>query len=150
MKAACLSIVVILSLVLQTRLSFWGVSPALTIVIVFYLGVRHGSLKGILFGSLIGIIEDSISGNILGPNLLAKGLVGYSSSFISSSLFRWTPLLGMTGIFVLTIIDSVIVLLFKAAYETAPAVFYGIIPMVLFRGLINSVFGFFIKPKNAD
>lgn len=150
MRAACILIAVVLSLVFQTRLSFFGVSPALTIAVVYYLGVRYGSLKGILLGSLIGLIEDSISGNILGPNLLANGLVGYSSSFISLSLFRWTPLLGMTGIFVLTIIDSLGVLLFKAIYETAPAVFHGTIPVILFRGLMNSIFGIFIKPKNAD
>lgn len=150
MKVACLLIAVVISLVFQTRASFFGVSPALTVAVVYYLGVRHGTLKGILLGSVIGLMEDSLSGGLLGPNLLAKGLVGYSSSFISVSLFRWTPLLGMTGSFVLTVIDSIVVLLFKAVYETAPAVFYGTIPIILFRGIINSIFGFFIKPKNAD
>lgn len=150
MRAACLLIALVFSLVFQTRVSFFGVSPALTTAVVYYLGMRYGSLKGILFGSLTGLIEDSISGGLLGPNLLAKGFVGYSSSFISAGMFRWTPLLGMTGIFLLTIIEGVTVLLFKAIYETTPAAFYGAIPIILLRGLINSVLGIFIKPKNAD
>lgn len=150
MKSACLLIAVVISLVVQARVSLFGVSPALTVAVVYYIGVRHGSLKGILLGSLVGLVEDSISGCLLGPNILAKGFVGYSASFVSLSLFRWTPLLGMTGIFVLTIIDGIIVLLFKALYETAPAVFYGTIPAIFFRGLMNSIFGVFIKPKNAD
>lgn len=150
MRKACLLIAVVISLVVQARVSFFGVSPALTVAVVYYMGIRNGSLKGMLLGSLVGLVEDSISGGLLGPNLLAKGFVGYSASFINLNLFRWTPLLGMTGIFVLTIIDGVIVLLFKAIYETAPAVFYGTIPSILSRGLMNSIFGILIKPKNAD
>lgn len=150
MKTACLLIVLIFSFLIQTRLSVFGISPALTVAVVYYLGIRSSPSKGIFLGSLIGVIEDSISGGILGPNLLAKGMVGYFSSFISGILFRWTPLLGIMSLFILTVIDGLIVSLSRAIYETMPAAPYVIIYTILLRGLINSIIGVFIKPKNAD
>lgn len=150
MKTVCLLVAIIFSFIIQTRVSIFGISPALTVAVAYYLGVRNGPVKGIFLGSLIGMIEDSISAGILGPNLLGKGMAGYFSSFMSGSLFRWTPLLGVVGLFILTIMDGFAVFLSKAIYETMPASPSIAIITLLTQGLINSVMGIFLRPKNAD
>lgn len=150
MKTVWLIAGVIAAFIIQSRVAVVGVAPALTAAAAYYFGITRGASKGILAGSFIGMIEDSIGGHILGPNLLGKGLVGFFSSLSSGSLFRWTPLLGMISIFVLTIVDGIIVLLARAIFETAPASFsHGAFALFL-QALFNIVIGVLIRPKNVD
>src|SRR3972149_6485225 len=79
--------IILLTFILQRRLSLFGVAPNLTFVLVYYAGIREGGFLGIILGSLVGSIEDSLSGAFFGPHFLSKGLVGYFSSFMSGSLF---------------------------------------------------------------
>ncbi|HWR59572.1 MAG TPA: rod shape-determining protein MreD [Thermodesulfovibrionales bacterium] len=141
---------VALALVLQMKVSVFGVSPDLTAVVAYYFGIKEGATRGIFFGSLIGIIEDSVSGVVLGPNLLGKALVGFFSSFMSGTLFRWTPLLGMVSIFVLTVLDGIVVVLSRTIFESvlfSPSR----LGFVLFgQAVLNLSLGVFIRPRNVD
>lgn len=150
MKNFCLVLATIVSLVLQTELSIFGVVPALTVIVAFYVGTTAGTTKGIFFGSLIGIIEDCVAGGMIGPNLLGKGIVGFLSSFLSGGIFRWTPVLGILSILILTIMDGFIVFLSKAIYETLPAPPSRAVVTILAQGILNAFAGMLIKPKGAD
>lgn len=150
MKAILLLLGITLAFVIQTKISILGVSPDLTAVAAYFLGIKGGTTKGIFFGSIIGIIEDSIGGNILGPNFLGKGVVGFFSSFSSGSLFRWTPLLGAVSLFVLTVIDGLVVLSSRITLETAPTSLSSGIFTLFIQGLFNLPIGIFIRPKNVD
>jgi rod shape-determining protein MreD len=136
--------------VIQAKVSLFGVSPDLTAVVAYYFGIRGGSTKGILGGSLVGIIEDSVEGIVLGPNLLGKGVVGFFSSFIAGSLFRWTPLLGMISLFVLTVIDGVLVVSSRSIFELAPSSMSRLALVLLGQGIINMFLGILIRPRNVD
>ncbi|HET6515631.1 MAG TPA: rod shape-determining protein MreD [Thermodesulfovibrionales bacterium] len=150
MKTVCLIFTVLFSLLLQTKVSFFGVAPMLTIIIVYYGAMRSGTLKGVLLGSLIGIVEDSITGGILGPNLLGKGVAGYLSSLISGGIFRWTPLLGMLAVFTVTLTDGLLVFLSKALYENLPAPPLRAVLSITLQAVMNMTAGIFIKPRNAE
>ncbi len=150
MKVVGLLLGVALAFVIQTKISFFGVSPDLTAVAAYYFGIKGGPLRGIFFGSLIGMAEDSVGGIILGPNLLGKGLVGFFSSFMSGSLFRWTPLLGIVSLFALTILDGVTVVVSRAIFESASSSLTRSVLVVISQGLFNIFFGIFIRPKNVD
>jgi rod shape-determining protein MreD len=141
---------VALAFVVQMKVSFFGISPNLTAVVAYYFGIKGSAVRGIFFGSLIGTIEDSVGGIILGPNLLGKGLVGFFSSFMSGSLFRWTPLLGMLSLFVLTVADGVVVALSRAIFESAPSSLTRWVLVVVAQGIFNLFIGIFIRPQNAD
>lgn len=69
------------ALLLQGRVSVLGVVPNLTVLLAFYAGIRYGANRGLLAGLLIGFVEDSLSHTLIGPNMLAKGLVGYTAAF---------------------------------------------------------------------
>ena len=99
MKCFLFALSVVAAVIVQTKVSLFGVRPDLTVAIAYYIGLTRGSAKGAAAGSLIGLFEDSVEGIILGPNMLGKGMAGYFSSLLSGSPFRWTPLLGMLGIF---------------------------------------------------
>lgn len=140
---------IFLALLLESRISVFGTPPNLTAAIAYYFGLKHGETKGIFFGSLIGLLEDGLSGNILGPNLLGKGLVGFFSAFMSGSFFRWTPLLGMFGIFFLTALDGITVFFSRTAFELMPTSIPNAISIVIVSAIMNSFLGIFIRPQNA-
>lgn len=150
MSALCLMSCTILAFVLQWKISIFGISPDLTATVVYYIGINSSSNRATLLGSIIGIIEDSLGGGMLGPNLLGKGMVGFFSPFVSGRPFRWTPLLGMVSIFILTVTDSLVVYLSKAIFETPPALPAAVIPTLIIQGLINLTIGAFLRPKNVD
>lgn len=150
MKTLCIIAATALVILLQMKVKIFGIAPAMTVIMVYYLGIQFGSAKGMLFGSIIGTIEDSIVGGLIGPNLLGKGMVGFFSSFVTGGIFRWTPFLGALAVFTLTFVDGVAVFLSRMIFETQPAPPSRAIFEVLMQGLLSGVAGIFIRPSNAE
>jgi rod shape-determining protein MreD len=135
---------------IEDRISVVHVSPNFITVLVYYAGITKGGLGGLFLGSIIGFIDDSLSGNLLGPNLLSKGMVGYFASFMSGSFFRWTPLLGAIGIGVLTIIDNTIVFITRSFFDQMPTTMKSAAFIIFIQSIINIPLGLFIRPKNIQ
>jgi rod shape-determining protein MreD len=135
---------------IEDRISVFHVSPNFITVLVYYAGITKGGLGGLFLGSIIGFIDDSLSGNLLGPNLLSKGMVGYFASFMSGSFFRWTPLLGAIGIGVLTIIDNTIVFITRSFFDQMPTTMKSAAFIIFIQSIINIPLGLFIRPKNIQ
>ncbi len=150
MKPLAIIAVIIVALFLQTRVTVFGIHPNLTAAAAYWIGFQSNPIKGNILGSLIGIIEDSIGGGILGPNLLGKGLVGFLASGLSKRIFHWTPLVGMVSIFLLTAMDGFIIIVTKVLYSTMPVPISLVAIRIFTQGLLNSIAGAFIGPKNAE
>ncbi|OGW40440.1 MAG: rod shape-determining protein MreD [Nitrospirae bacterium RBG_13_39_12] len=136
--------------IIQESVSLLDVTPDLTVILVCYAGIRKGEVKGIFLGSLIGIIEDSLSGTLLGPNLLSKGLVGYLSSLIYRKFFIWTPLIGIISVSALTLIDSSFVFILRSTFDRIPVSIGAALFSISIQSLLNAPWGVFLKPKLAD
>ncbi len=151
MKYVAWMTAVFCALLLQGRVAVLGVVPNLTVLIVFYAGMRHGENKGLLTGLLVGFIEDGLSAGMIGPNMLAKGVVGYVAAFfISGGFFRWTPLFGMLSLFVLTLADNTIVVLLKTVFDKPPGGFASIVFISVMQSLLNAPAGAFLRPEHVD
>ncbi|MBI5639797.1 MAG: hypothetical protein HZA17_05160 [Nitrospirae bacterium] len=151
MKYLAWTAAVLLTFMLQGRISILGISPNLTAVLAFYAGIRYGEVRGLLIGSVIGACEDSISLSLIGPNLLGKGMVGFFSSFfVSGGVFRWTPLLGMIAIAFLTTIDNSIVFLSKSIFDKMPSAPGSGLFIALMQSLLSAPAGIFIRPRHVD
>lgn len=151
MKYLYWSLIIFLSFFLQGRISVLGISPDLTALLAYYAGIKYRETKGLLLGAVIGALEDSISLSILGPNMLSKGIIGFSSSvFITGGFFRWTPLLGIIFISLLTLIDKSVVFLSRSLFDNMPATFSTALFVSLMQALLNAPAGIFIRPKHAE
>ncbi len=151
MKYTLAIIVVFLSFFLQGRISVLGISPNLTALLAFYAGMRYGQTRGLLAGIVIGAMEDCISGSIIGPNLLGKGMVGYFSSFfVSGGLLRWTPLLGIIVVFILTSVDNCVVFMSNGMFNRIPALPATAVFIAFLQSVLNAPAGILIRPKNVD
>jgi rod shape-determining protein MreD len=142
--------IILFTFFIKERISLFDVTPNFTAVLVYYAGMRKGERGGMFFGSLIGSVEDSLSGAFLGPNLLSKGIMGYFSSFMSGSFFRWTPLLGAIGITVLTIVDNALVFASRSFFDRMPASIKAAVFITVIQSVINAPLGLFLRPKEIQ
>ena len=139
--------VIFLTIVIQASISLFDITLNLTVVLAFYAGIKYGDIKGMFIGAFIGIIEDSLSGTILGPNLLSKGLVGYTSSFLYRRFFMWTPLLGVISISLFTFADSFMVFILRSIFTRMPTGTGAAFTVILIQSLFNAPLGLLLKPR---
>jgi len=150
-KYLWLALIIFLAFLLQGSISILAVSPNLTTLVVYFIGIRHGRTQGLVSGVLIGALEDSLSSGMLGPNILAKGLVGFlSASFISGSFLIWTPLSGTIAVALLTFTDNAVVFLSLTLFDKFPARPSTALFTATMQTLMNAPAGIFMRPKNVD
>ena len=151
MKYLFFAIAAFLTFFLQGRISVLGISPDLTVLLVFFAGVRYGETRGLLLGVLIGALEDGLAGSFIGPYMLSKGMIGFFSSFlVSGGFFRWTPLLGAVAVALMTVSDNLFVLLNRTIFFRMPSSLPESFFVTIMQALLNSPAGVFMGPKNVD
>lgn len=140
-----------LALIIQAKLSLLGVSPNLTALLAYFAGIRYGKTQGLFIGALIGAIEDSVSSSILGPHMLSKGIVGYTASFvISGGFFRWTPILGMISLSVLTFTDNAVGFISQTLFDKMPDALSTMFFISIMQSLLNAPAGIFLRPRDEE
>lgn len=97
-----------LAIVIQAKF-FAGVKPDIVLALVCLYSIRQGGIKGMAFGALTGMIIDSASGFILGPNMLSKTLAGYLSASVREKFFDWNFLLNTALVFILSVLDNLLI-----------------------------------------
>ena len=143
--------VIFLALLFQGSLSVLYVAPNLTALAVYFIGIRHGRTTGLLSGLFIGAVEDSLSSGLLGPHMLAKGIVGFfSASFVSGSLLIWTPLFGTIAAAFLTFADNTAAFACLSLFDKLPTHPLSALYAATMQSLINAPAGIFMRPGNAD
>lgn len=151
MKYLWWALIIFLAFILQGSISILAVSPNLSALVVYFIGIRHGRTRGLVSGALIGALEDSLSSGMIGPNMLAKGLVGFlSASFISGNFLIWTPLSGTIAAALLTFADNAVVFLSLALFDKLPTHPSAALFATTMQSLMNAPAGFFMRPKNVD
>ena len=151
MKYLLWVILIFLCFFMQGRISVLDIPPNLTVLLAYYAGIKFGETRGLLAGALIGFLEDSVSSSLIGPNLLAMGIVGFSSSFfVSGGFFRWTPFLGMIAVFLLTFIDNSVVFLSRSIFDKMPAALSAALFVTIMQSVLNAPVGIFIRPRHVD
>ncbi len=150
------------ALLLQPKLTLFGCPLNLTIALVYAFGIKtaphqpaaSGSsdvlpeIRGTAFGAGIGLIEDVMTGSILGPNLLSKGLAGFVSTMVYREIFfQWESAVGGVVLAVLTLLDGLLVIwtreLFSNLYAGGPAV----ANLIIVQSIINIPLGLMLRPE---
>lgn len=146
-----MAIAIFAAFFLQGRISVLGISPDLTAILIFFVGLRYGETRGLLLGVLTGAIEDSLSSSFIGPHMLSKGLMGFSSYFfLTGGLLRWTPVLGIIAVALLTFADNLVVFLARSVFDRMPATLSTAFFVSVMQSLLNAPAGIFIRPKHVD
>ncbi|NJD57027.1 MAG: rod shape-determining protein MreD [Nitrospirae bacterium] len=151
MKLFAAILAVLIAFVLQTKVSLLSISPNLTVMLAYFAGMKYGETRGMAAGLVIGGIEDSLSSSIIGPNMMGKALAGFFASFfLSGGFFIWTPLLGILGAFLLTLVDNAVVYLTLGMFDRVPTSPSAALFTSVLQSLLNAAAGMFIRPPHAD
>lgn len=102
------SIIAMIAVSLQSTI-FPNVRPDLALILVCFYSLREGDMKGMVFGALVGLLIDSASGSLIGPNILSKSIAGFFFNIIRQKFFFWNVLLNTVLIAIFSIIDILIV-----------------------------------------
>ncbi|KPK34914.1 MAG: hypothetical protein AMK70_06390 [Nitrospira bacterium SG8_35_1] len=102
-----LSYLIFVYLVLSVQaVVFKGAKPDLVLVLVCYYTLTFGRSKGILFGITAGLIMDSASGFLLGPNIISKSLAAFFIGSFRENLFHWNVYVNTLLVAFLSIVDA--------------------------------------------
>ncbi len=137
--------IILVTLVIQTFFSISLFKLNLTLLPVYYLGFKRGEIAGFSSGVFVGFLEDTLSGQLMGPSILGKGLVGVLASYLSDRFFIWVPMLGIVSVFLFTVLDELIVYLSLTIFSNQPTGLKEFAFAAILKGLINSPIGGFIK-----
>lgn len=150
MRKAAFALLCVLCFMLEARLEFRGIGPNLTVLPVFFVGIRYGMNKGLAFGVLIGFLADSISGGLMGPNILGKGTAALLASAAAGGLVRWTPMGGVIWMLAATAADGVLSHLMLTLFAGGGAGPFLVAGAVAAQGAVNAAAGYFMRPRDED
>jgi rod shape-determining protein MreD len=100
-----------LLLALQAVL-FKGVKPDLILVLVCLYSLKYGNMKGAAFGSVAGLMVDSASGLIIGPNIISKLFAALLINFIRHKFFIWNAMIFTALVMGIALIDLTFIYLY--------------------------------------
>jgi rod shape-determining protein MreD len=69
-----------------------GAAIDLVLIVVVYVAIKSGPVTGVLAGTVAGIIQDALSGGILGIGGLAKTVVGFLAGVLGTQFIVTAPL----------------------------------------------------------
>lgn len=92
MKNLIIGIIIVGNFIMQStalhNLSFLGVLPNTTLIIIITFAVHFGKNKGAVIGVIAGLIQDVIFGRAIGMNALAYMLTGYFIGMMSQKIIK--------------------------------------------------------------
>lgn len=83
--------------------------PDFVLVLVYFYSLKYGRTRGVTYGALTGLLIDSASGFILGPNILSKFLTGFMIISIRQKLFQWNIIISTLLIAIFSLADIFLV-----------------------------------------
>lgn len=128
---------------IQSKITLFGIRPEFLTALVFVFGMRiKDEFRAAAFGGFAGALEDILSG-FWGPNIIAKSLAGYLSANILGGFFVWSPVLGIIGVFFMTVIDGLLVILVMALKDSPVPVSGWALWTLFIQSFLNAPLGYF-------
>ena len=149
-----IQIIIILALfAVQTtfleNFSFAGVTPDLALIYVVYCGIHFQGGRGIATGFAVGLVQDCLSGRLLGVNTLSKSVVALFFSALKDKIL----VEGLLSIFLFIITASMLdgfifylllVVLFKG--EMSGSFLFSSLPVyAIYNGCVGPVLFYFLN-----
>jgi rod shape-determining protein MreD len=96
MRGAGVLLVLVGALALQTTISGVTLGGArmvnLVVVAVVYVALVYGPMAGLLAGTVAGLVQDALSGGVVGIGSLSKTIVGFLSGVLGAQFIVSQPL----------------------------------------------------------
>lgn len=145
MKAFGYYLVMAFALMSFQSLFFRGIKPDFVIILVSFYALRYGQFRGVVFGVVTGLVLDSASGFVMGPNILSKSVAAFLVTTVRHKIFFWNSLIHAGIIAVASILDIVII---RICLQTFMDISYSYrsISVAFFQIVLTSVISLFTYP----
>lgn len=141
--------IAIIAISLQSTI-FPHIKPDLALILVCFYSLREGEIKGMALGAVTGLLIDSVSGFIIGPNILSKSITGFLFNFIRQKFFFWNVFLNTLLIAIFSIVDMLIVRISLEAFlglSFSPRVLEMAVMTVLYTSTVGLISYPILKPQ---
>jgi rod shape-determining protein MreD len=130
------SIVFFLQIFLSNLISIRGIRPDFVVILMVYFALEQGSLRGVVFGFLSGLIISIFDNSaVLGVLSLSYSIIGYGIGLLKDYKRRISPYQ-----FNLIVLSIVVFAFFIYNYFNYDAIFYNDLPMFLLYLLRSMVY----------
>lgn len=116
MNAAWVVLATAAAIAIQTTVDRWLAAGAvdLVLVVVVYNALASGRVTGLLAGTFAGLVQDVLSGGVLGMAGLSKTVVGYLAGIVGTQFIVTHSASRFVVFFLATVLNAVI---FMGLYE---------------------------------
>jgi rod shape-determining protein MreD len=140
--AIALVAVVVMQGVLSFRFKVFTYFDLPLICSVYYGFTLGNPVVSIVIGSVLGLMQDSLSGAALGTNGLSKTLIGFFAASAVSKFNVEQVVTRIVALFLFTVADDVLVSILSLMVGPAPAAIYsGKVDVWLLSALFNTLLG---------
>lgn len=135
------------ALLAQLTLAEWinilGIQPDFITLLVIYIGYREGKVYGIVFGFLLGLLQDMTAASaFVGLSSLIKSILGFSAGFLHGKFNVMNPIFLYLLVALFILFDQV---LYYGIYYAASPLRFGalmqhfILPSFVYTTVIGSL-----------
>jgi rod shape-determining protein MreD len=125
----------------QTTIDRWFSNNAidLVLVVVVYNAISSGRVGGMLTGAFAGLVQDTLSGGVIGMAGLSKTVVGFAAGIVGTQFIVTHSASRFVVFFLATVVNAAI---FMGLYELLGLRHFGTpVVAVAGQGLSNAVVG---------
>src|SRR5215469_2688572 len=119
--AAALIAVVVMQGILAFKFKVFGYIDLPLICSVYYGFTIGNPIASILMGSSLGLMQDSLSGAVLGANGLSKTLIGFFAASAGSKFAVDQPITRIFALFLFSIGDGILVTILSLMVTRGPS-----------------------------
>jgi rod shape-determining protein MreD len=134
----------LLQVVVGSALSIRGIQPSFVLVAVYAYSITGGEARGILNGALGGLIEDCLSGGVIGLMTSGYAIAGYIAGRAGKKVFNIGESANFGGIFIVSLVQGAYTAAILNAFKDSTEIFYMILTFALPQALYNAVAGIFV------
>jgi rod shape-determining protein MreD len=110
MQTLLSALLIFVTLFVQTTVfdffAFGGIKPDLSIVVIVYFALFQGISAAVGTGLIMGLLEDILSGGVLGVNMLTKSITGYLFSLVGRKIVIANPANHAIVVFLASLLNS--------------------------------------------
>lgn len=140
--AAALIAVVVIQGILSFKFKVFGYFDLPLICSVYYGFTLGNPIASIVIGSALGLMQDSLSGAVLGTNGFSKTLIGFFAASAGSKFNVDQPITRIFALFLFTIGDGLLVsILGLMAGSTSNSTYSGALGGWLLSATFNTLLG---------
>lgn len=153
--AAALIAVVVVQGILSFKFRVFGYFDLPLVCSVYYGFTMGNPIASVVIGSALGLMQDSLSGALLGTNGFSKTLIGFAAATAGSKFNVDQPITRIFALFLFTIGDGLLVSILALMVSAVPHTTYsaalgGWLLSATFNTLLGLLmFGYYDRWSNA-